>query len=46
LQGPGDCVPCRKAGCEDRADSRSDCLINLPVNAVLEALGSYGISYK
>jgi heptosyltransferase-3 len=46
LQGPGDCVPCRKAGCEDRADSRSDCLINLPVNSVLEALGAYGISYK
>ena len=46
LQGPGDCVPCRKAGCEDRADSRSDCLINLPVNSVLEALGAYGISYQ
>ena len=43
LQGSGDCVPCRKAGCEDRADSRSDCLINLPVNSVLEALGAYGI---
>jgi heptosyltransferase-3 len=46
LQGPGDCVPCRKAGCEDKVDSRSDCLINLPVNAVLEAVDSYGISYK
>ena len=46
LQGPGDCVPCRKAGCEDRADSRSDCLINLPVNSVLEALSAYGISYN
>ncbi len=43
LQGPGDCVPCRKAGCEDRADSRSDCLINLPVKAVLEAVSGYGI---
>jgi heptosyltransferase-3 len=43
LQGPGDCVPCRKAGCEDRADSRSDCLINLPVNSVLEAVDAYGI---
>jgi heptosyltransferase-3 len=43
LQGPGDCVPCRKAGCEDRADSRSDCLINLPVSAVIEAVSSYGI---
>jgi heptosyltransferase-3 len=46
LQGPGDCVPCRKAGCEDRADSRSDCLINLPVSSVLDAVGGYGISYK
>jgi heptosyltransferase-3 len=46
LQGPGDCVPCRKAGCEDRADSRSDCLINLPVNYVLDAVGGSGISYK
>jgi heptosyltransferase-3 len=46
LQGPGDCVPCRKAGCEDRANSRSDCLINLSVNSVLEAVGTYGISNK
>jgi heptosyltransferase-3 len=46
LQGPGDCVPCRKAGCEDRSDSRSDCLVNLPVNSVLEAVGAYGISYQ
>ena len=46
LQGPGDCVPCRKAGCEDKPDSRSDCLINLPVSSVLEAVSSYGITYK
>jgi heptosyltransferase III len=46
LQGPGDCVPCRKAGCEDKPDSRSDCLINLPVSLVLEAVSSYGITYK
>ena len=26
LQGPGECVPCRKAGCFDRADSNSECL--------------------
>ncbi len=26
LQGPGECVPCRKAGCLDRADSYSECL--------------------
>ncbi len=44
LQGPGECVPCRKAGCEDKSDSRSDCLINLPVSQVIEALGSYGIN--
>jgi heptosyltransferase-3 len=46
LQGPGDCVPCRKAGCEDKPDSRSDCLINLPVNSVLEAVSTYGITFK
>jgi heptosyltransferase III len=46
LQGPGDCVPCRKAGCEDKPDSRSDCLINLPVSLVLEAVSTYGITYK
>jgi heptosyltransferase III len=46
LQGPGDCVPCRKAGCEDKPDSRSDCLINLPVSLVLEAVSSYGITFK
>ena len=46
LQGPGDCVPCRKAGCEDKPDSRSDCLINLPVRLVLEAVSTYGITFK
>jgi heptosyltransferase III len=46
LQGPGDCVPCRKAGCEDKPDSRSDCLINLPVSSVLEAVSTYGITFK
>lgn len=46
LQGPGDCVPCRKAGCEDKADSKSDCLINLPVSSVLEAVSTYGLSFK
>lgn len=46
LQGPGDCVPCRKAGCEDKPDSRSDCLINLPVKSVLEAVSAYGITFK
>ncbi len=46
LQGPGDCVPCRKAGCEDKPDGRSDCLINLPVSLVLEAVSTYGITFK
>lgn len=45
IQGPGDCVPCRKAGCEDRSDSRSDCLNNLAVEQVLDAVKSYGIQY-
>ena len=38
LQGPGECVPCRKAGCEDRPDSRSECLDLLKPNQVIEAI--------
>jgi len=38
LQGPGDCVPCRKAGCEDRADSKSECLEKLPAQQVIDEL--------
>ena len=38
LQGPGECVPCRKAGCEDRPDSRSECLDLLEPNQVIEAI--------
>lgn len=38
LQGPGECVPCRKAGCEDRASSNSDCLDKLEPAQVIEAL--------
>ena len=45
IQGPGECVPCRKAGCEDRADSKSDCLINLPTEWVLSAAKHYGINF-
>ena len=37
LQGPGDCVPCRKAGCDDRPDSRSECLDLLDPTAVIGA---------
>ena len=40
LQGPGECVPCRKAGCEDRANSHSDCLDQLDPIQVIEALQS------
>jgi len=38
LQGPGECVPCRKAGCLDRADSNSECLDFLEPAQVIEAV--------
>ena len=38
LQGPGECVPCRKAGCDDRADSRSECLDLLEPSQVITAI--------
>ena len=38
LQGPGECVPCRKAGCEDRASSNSECLDQLAPDQVFTAL--------
>jgi len=38
LQGPGECVPCRKAGCEDRASSNSECLDQLAPDQVIAAL--------
>lgn len=41
LQGPGDCVPCRKAGCEDRPDSRSECLNLLEPELVIAAAKSF-----
>lgn len=40
LQGPGECVPCRKSGCEDRASSHSECLNQLDPTQVIEALQS------
>lgn len=40
LQGPGECVPCRKAGCEDRVNSHSECLDQLEPIQVIEALQS------
>ena len=38
LQGPGECVPCRKAGCLDRADSYSECLDLLEPAQVITAV--------
>ena len=38
LQGPGECVPCRKAGCLDKADSYSECLDLLGPVQVIEAI--------
>ena len=38
LQGPGECVPCRKAGCDDRADSRSECLDLLEPSQAITAV--------
>ena len=38
LQGPGDCVPCRKAGCFDTANSKSECLDLLEPKQVLSAI--------
>jgi ADP-heptose:LPS heptosyltransferase/O-antigen ligase len=35
LQGPQACVPCSRAGCEDRRDSRSDCLESITPAQVL-----------
>ncbi|MFD0667487.1 glycosyltransferase family 9 protein [Ramlibacter sp. MAHUQ-53] len=38
LQGPQDCVPCGRAGCEDHRDSRSDCLQSIPPALVVETV--------
>lgn len=38
IQGPGQCVPCRKAGCLDKFESNSDCLDQLTSSAVVHAL--------
>ncbi len=37
LQGPGECVPCRKAGCDDTPNSRSLCLEDLNASRVIQA---------
>jgi len=41
LQGPGDCVPCRKAGCDDHVNSRSECLNLLEPELVIAAAKSF-----
>ena len=40
LQGPGECVPCRKAGCDDHVNSRSECLNMLEPELVIAAAKS------
>jgi heptosyltransferase-3 len=35
IQGPGSCVPCGRAGCDDHQDSRSDCLEALSPSLVI-----------
>lgn len=35
LQGPGDCVPCRKAGCDDSTSGVSQCLLLLNAQTIL-----------
>jgi heptosyltransferase-3 len=38
IQGKGDCVPCDLEGCERHRQSRSECLDQLPVKRVIEAI--------
>ena len=38
LQGPGECVPCRKAGCDDHPNSLSKCLDLLEPAQVITAI--------
>lgn len=38
LQGLGDCVPCHLEGCNRHTNSRSQCLDNLPVSRVIDAI--------
>lgn len=38
VQGEGDCVPCRLEGCQRHINSVSDCLVNLPLHRVTQAL--------
>jgi heptosyltransferase III len=36
LQGSPSCIPCGRAGCEDHLQSRSDCLVSITPQRVLE----------
>ena len=38
LQGEGDCVPCLAEGCDRHINSLSECLQQLPVNRVIQAV--------
>jgi len=38
LQGPGTCVPCRKAGCDDSTLGVSECLLQLDPKTILHAV--------
>lgn len=37
LQGPQDCVPCGRAGCDDHLQSRSECLQSITPDDVMKA---------
>ncbi len=37
LQGPGACVPCRQAGCQNNVSSQSDCLYQITAQTILLA---------
>lgn len=37
VQGEGECVPCKKEGCERHLESTSECLLTLPASRVIRA---------
>lgn len=40
IQGPGDCVPCRQAGCQNSLNSPSECLLKISAPTILAAIAS------
>ncbi len=42
LQGRAVCVPCRLEGCERHIDSVSDCLLDLPAQAIINSIKTIG----